>query len=121
MTFCLSVSFGFRPRGSARRISRVAIASSTSGSTARVVASQRPSVPILAVTDRRQTFTQLPLVWGVVPILHQGEVSFDGLLETARQFALKEGIGRPGQRFVVTAGVPFHEPGTTNIMRIEEL
>jgi len=92
-----------------------------SGSTARVVSAQRPAVPILAVTDRPETYSQLPLVWGVVPILHQGELSFDRLLETAREYALKEGIGRPGQRFVVTAGVPFHEPGTTNIMRIEEL
>ena len=92
-----------------------------SGSTARVVAAQRPAVPILAVTDQRRTYTQLPLVWGVVPILHEGEVSFDDLLQTAREYALKEGLGRPGQRFVVTAGVPFHEPGTTNIMRVEEL
>lgn len=92
-----------------------------SGSTARVVSAQRPAVPILAVTDRPETYSQLPLVWGVVPILHRGELSFDRLLETAREYALKEGIGRPGQRFVVTAGVPFHEPGTTNIMRIEEL
>ena len=35
--------------------------------------------------------------------------------------ALENGLGSEGDSFVVTAGVPFHEPGTTNYMRIETL
>ena len=40
-----------------------------SGFTARIVSSQRPSVPILALTDQERTFNQLALVWGVIPEL----------------------------------------------------
>ncbi len=92
-----------------------------SGYTARIVSAQRPPVPILAVSDQWRTFNQLALVWGVLPILFSGEVNYRSMLERAREVALQHGLGESGQRFVVTAGMPFHVPGTTNMMRIEEL
>jgi pyruvate kinase len=92
-----------------------------SGWTARVVSAHRPAVPILALTDQWRTYNQLALVWGVLPVLFRGEPSYDTMLDYARQAALTQGWGSPGQRVVVTAGVPFHVTGTTNMMRIEEL
>ncbi|MEN8143703.1 MAG: pyruvate kinase [Gemmatimonadota bacterium] len=93
-----------------------------SGFTARVVAAQRPPVPILAVTDQERTYRQLALVWGVVPILVQGdEINYDTLLSGACDYALEAGLGDSGERFIVTAGVPFHVAGTTNMMKIEVL
>jgi pyruvate kinase len=93
-----------------------------SGFTARVVSAQRPPVPILAVTDQPRTYRQLALSWGVQPVLFGGgEVTFDEMLEEARRVGLEAGFGRSGDRFVVTAGVPFHVTGTTNMIRIEEL
>jgi len=92
-----------------------------SGFTARVVAAQRSPVPILAVTDQPRTYRQLALVWGVHPVLFDGEVSYRSMLARARREALEAEFGRPGDRFIVTAGVPFHVTGTTNMMRIEEL
>ncbi len=92
-----------------------------SGFTARIVSAQRPSVPILAITDQWRTFNQMALVWGVQPVLFRGDVNYKSMLERAREVAFTLGLGETGQRFVVTAGVPFHVPGTTNMMRIEEL
>ncbi len=92
-----------------------------SGFTARLISAQRPRVPMLVVTDQRRTYDQLALVWGAVPILHNGDMSYDALLERAASFAVETGLGEAGQSFVVTAGVPFHVPGTTNYMRIETL
>ncbi len=92
-----------------------------SGYTARIVSAQRPSVPILAITDQWRTYNQLALVWGVQPVLFRGGISYSSMLDKARHEALELGMGEPGQRFVVTAGVPFHVPGTTNMMRVEEL
>lgn len=92
-----------------------------SGFTARVVAAQRPPVPILAVTDQPSTWRQLALVWGVRPVLFEGDVSYEEMLGRVREFALDRGFGQAGDYFVVTAGVPFHVTGTTNMMRIEEL
>lgn len=92
-----------------------------SGYTARIVSAQRPSVPILAITDQWRTYNQLALVWGVQPVLFHGGISYSSMLDKARDVALELGMGEAGQRFVVTAGVPFHVPGTTNMMRVEEL
>ncbi|MCZ6478370.1 MAG: pyruvate kinase, partial [Gemmatimonadetes bacterium] len=92
-----------------------------SGFTARVVASQRPPVPILAITDQWRTYNQLALVWGVQPLLYRGELSFEGMRAHARKEVRRLGLGSSGDRYVVTAGVPFHVAGTTNLMRIEQL
>ena len=92
-----------------------------SGFTARVVASQRPPVPILAITDQWRTYNQLALVWGVQPLLYRGELSFEGMRDHAREEVRRLGLGSSGDRYVVTAGVPFHVAGTTNLMRIEQL
>lgn len=92
-----------------------------SGFTARVMSAQRPPVPILAVTDQWRTYNQLALVWGVYPVLLRDEVSYRTMVGRARGEALSAGFGKEGDGFVVTAGVPFHVPGTTNMMRIEEL
>jgi pyruvate kinase len=92
-----------------------------SGFTARVVASQRPPVPILAVTDQWRTYNQLSLVWGVRPLLYRGEATFDGMKDFARDEIKRLGLGASGDRFVITAGVPFHVPGTTNTMQVEGL
>jgi pyruvate kinase len=105
-----------------RRLSAPLIVTFTSsGSTARVVSSFRPPVPILALTDSRKTYSQLALVWGVIPVMCPSTASFDEMLACARQEALARGLARSGQRVVVTAGLPMHVPGTTNLLRVEVL
>ncbi len=93
----------------------------TSGFTARLLAAQRPRVPILAVTDNPRTYRQLALAWGVVPVHHDEPVSYDLMLARARRYAFECGLAESGQPSVVTAGMPFDVPGTTNYMRIETL
>jgi pyruvate kinase len=106
----------------ARRLGAPAIVTLTrSGSTTRLVSSYRPAVPILGVSDQVRTWRQLALVWGVHPVHSRGEVSYEQMLATAREYLLKNHIARTGQRIVVTAGIPFHVSGTTNMLRVEEL
>ena len=93
----------------------------SSGFTARTVASYRPFQPIIAVTPEPDTFRQLSLVWGVVPVQSQHFPSYDAIMPLARQTILDKGLGVPGDRVVVTAGVPFDTPGTTNLLKIEAL
>ncbi len=91
------------------------------GFSARLVSSYRPPVPILGVSDQERTYRQLALVWGVTPVLCHGEVTYDNMLACARERLLESGLAHEGQRIVVTAGVPFHVPGTTNMLKVEEL
>ena len=91
----------------------------SSGFTARKVATCRPGVPVLACTPEPETFRQLALVWGVTSALVPHSTDYDRMLGVARQEILSRGLARPGERLVVTAGVPFDMPGTTNLLKIE--
>ena len=91
----------------------------SSGFTARKVAAYRPSAPIFAVTPEPETFRQLSLVWGVVPTYVDHMPNYDSMLAVARQRILEHELAEPGQPVVVTAGVPFDVPGTTNLLTVE--
>jgi pyruvate kinase len=41
------------------------------------------------------------------------------MLGLARQQILDRQLAQPGERVVVTAGVPFDKPGTTNLLKVE--
>ena len=93
-----------------------------SGFSARLVSSHRPAAPILAVTTDPDTLTRLTAVWGVQVALAEGEeISYDALSAFGRKQMLALGMGAPGDAILVTAGVPFHQSGTTNTMRVETL
>ena len=91
----------------------------SSGFTARKVATCRPTVPVFACTPEPETFRQLSLVWGVTAALIEHHTDYDRMLAVARRRILERGLARPGERLVVTAGVPFDMPGTTNLLKIE--
>ncbi len=97
----------------------VIVCFTSSGFTARTVSAYRPSVPIFAVTPEVETFRHLALVWGVVPALVEHFPTYDHMLPVARQRLLELGLAERGDRVVVTAGVPFDQPGTTNLLKVE--
>ena len=89
------------------------------GFTARKVAALRPPVPILAVTTEPVTYRQLALVWGVTAVGVDHVPSYDAMLEVVRDLILKRGYARPGDRIVMTAGVPWEVSGATNLLKVE--
>jgi pyruvate kinase len=90
-----------------------------SGFSARVVASHRPGVSILVLTDQARTYRQLSVVWGVIPVLVPPCGSYDEMMERAKQAVVERQLASPGDRIIVTAGVPFDMPGTTNLLKVE--
>ena len=90
-----------------------------SGFTGRIVSSHRPPVPVLALTDNPQVARQLALVWGVVPELVPHQDSYNTMVVVALKAAVDLQLASPGDRVVVTAGHPFDQPGTTNLMKVE--
>ena len=90
-----------------------------SGFSARIVASHRPNVPILVLTDQERTYRQLALVWGVVPCLVPHCDTYWDMVKLALEQVRLHELAREGDRVVVTAGVPFDVPGTTNLMKVE--
>jgi len=91
------------------------------GFTSRKVAALRPPVPILAVTTEVATFRQLALVWGVTPVRVDRVPSYDAMLAVVRDLLLKREYAKPGDRIVMTAGVPWEVSGSTNLIKVEEV
>ena len=92
-----------------------------SGFTVRVVAAERPPMPIFAVTDEDLVFRQLALVWGVVPFLTHEIPRYQAMLDAARESIIERGFAKPGDKVVAMAGVPFDVPGKTNMIKVEEV
>jgi len=93
-----------------------------SGSTALRMARQRPTVPILCLTPNLTVARRLALAYGVNAV-HDQEIQgdFNGPVPHACELLQKENLAKKGERFVMTAGVPFGVAGTTNILRIAEV
>jgi pyruvate kinase len=89
-----------------------------SGSTGARVARQRPSMPILALTPIIQTARRLTLTWGTHPVLVEDAKTLDDMMSQAGEIAFREEFAKPGERIIITAGVPIGAPGTTNMLRI---
>ncbi|WP_127105702.1 pyruvate kinase [Pararhodobacter zhoushanensis] len=89
-----------------------------SGTTAIKVARERPQVPILALSPSMQTLRRLCLVWGVICVETGTVDRFKSAVVNAARAVRELGMGTTTDQIVVTAGVPFNVPGTTNILRV---
>jgi pyruvate kinase len=90
----------------------------TSGATALRAARERPPSPLLVLTSSLETARRLALLWGA-HCVHTSDVkNFNDMVHKAARIAHREEFARPGERIVVTAGVPFGTPGATNVLRI---
>ncbi|MCC6001018.1 MAG: pyruvate kinase [Pararhodobacter sp.] len=89
-----------------------------SGSTAGKVARERPQVPIIALSPNPATLRRLCLTWGTHCVLTGQIKRFKSAVVSAAQGARALGIADKHDQIVVTAGVPFNVPGTTNILRV---
>ncbi|ABC23265.1 pyruvate kinase [Rhodospirillum rubrum] len=90
----------------------------SSGSTTLRAARQRPGVPILCLTTNPRIARRMAMVWGVHSVLDKDISNFQEMVELAVKAAYREGFANIGERIVMTAGVPFGTPGTTNVLRI---
>ncbi len=89
-----------------------------SGSTALRTARERPSVPILCLTANPEVARRMSLSYGVHAALTADIDNFGDMVKKAVSIAKAEGFADKGDRVVITAGVPFGTPGSTNILRI---
>lgn len=89
-----------------------------SGTTALKTARERPRVPILALTPFETTARRLCLTWGVNCFFSGDVQRFKMAVVSAARAAREGGFATEHDQIVVTAGVPFNVPGTTNILRV---
>jgi pyruvate kinase len=89
-----------------------------SGTTALLTARERPGVPIIALTSLKRTARRLALSWGCNCVMTGELERFKMAVVSAAHAAREGGFATEEDQIVVTAGVPFNVPGTTNILRV---
>jgi pyruvate kinase len=93
----------------------------SSGSTARRVARERPTVPLLVLTPSLKTARRLGLLWGAHAVRTRDVASFEEMVGKSKRMALRHSLAKGGDRIIVTAGVPFGTPGSTNVVHVARL
>lgn len=97
-----------------------------SGSTVRRVARYHSQVGLLAYCPLARTAQQLCLSWGVTAASRDGAVDVEVERRQGAEVQIRKaislfkdrGILRQGETIVVTGGLPLHQPGTTNLVRV---
>ena len=90
----------------------------TSGSTARRIARERPSVPIMVLTPKMETARRSGLLWGAYAVHTKDVASFEEMVAKAKRMVLRHKLAAAGDRVIVMAGVPFKTPGSTNVLHV---
>ncbi len=90
----------------------------SSGSTGMRACRERPSVPVIALSPVRETARRLAMVWGCHCVVSDDARDIDEMVDRACRIAFSQEFAVPGDRIIITAGVPFGTPGATNLLRI---
>jgi pyruvate kinase len=121
MSFSPGVALGFSASQAAEMLHSSAIICLTqSGTTAKTIARFRPETPILALTNSKLTLNQMALYWGVYPVsIHELSGNMDEIIHKLMDRFRQEKRFSNNDTLIFTAGLPFHEKRSTNMLRIE--
>ncbi|MCY1274076.1 Pyruvate kinase [compost metagenome] len=92
-----------------------------SGSSSLRASRERPKAPILSLTPSLHTARRLTVAWGIYSVVNERLHKVEEVTSTALEIAQAQGMAKRGDTVVITAGVPFGQPGSTNSLRIETL
>jgi len=94
---------------------------SESGASSLRASRERPKAPILSLTPNINTARRLTVAWGIYSVVNARLSKVEEITSTALEIAQAQNMAQRGDTLVITAGVPFGQPGTTNTLRIETL
>ena len=97
------------------------VAFTESGSTARRVSKYRPRAPVLALTPHQSVRGVLTVSWGVNPVIGPNLADVDELFRVAESHAISSGSVVDDGKLVITAGIPFGVPGSTNFLHVMDV
>ena len=97
---------------------RAIVCLTTTGRTATLISGFRPRSRIIAMTHLEDTLNRLELSWGIQTFKIDPYRSTDEAMAQIESLLLNYGLVEPGDRFVLTLGVPVIENPKTNSLRV---
>ena len=100
---------------------KVIVASTEGGDSARRISNLKPECPILAATPNEQVARSLALNYGVYPVIVPNYKNTDEMISAVKQKAIETMNLQKGDMIVITGGFPKCGEHLTNLMKIEEV
>jgi len=100
---------------------KVVLGYTLTGSTVQRISRERPPCRVVGLTPNPRTATRLALSWGVLPIVTPDPADFDDMIGHISSLAKSEIGLKSGDIVMVSAGVPFGVPGSTNTLNISKI
>src|SRR6266567_2434958 len=97
------------------------VAFTQSGFSARLISSERPHVPVVALTPFTEIQRRLGLYWGVRARLVRKVDTTDEMLQEVESTLLEAGTVRNGDVLVIISGGPMWVTGTTNLLKLHRV
>jgi len=91
------------------------------GTTARLLAHYRPTVPVVAFSPDQSIRRRIALYWGVVPKVMEPIRNADLMCEMVSDRLLADEVAKAGDRVVLVFGSPLGVPGATNSIRLHQI
>ena len=106
----------------AHQVDAKAIACLTSsGTTARSISRHRPDMPVFAFTNHHKVVKQLSVQWGTKGFAIPFQRDTDQGVALVHEMLKAKGLVQPGDRIVITAGMPLPTRGRTNMIHVSEV
>jgi pyruvate kinase len=112
-----AISMATRQIGETLKLSAI-ITYTASGTTGLRAARERPQLPIITLSPVLETARRLSIAWGLHCVVTDDASDLDDMVDRACNIAFRENFAKPGDRVIITAGVPLRTPGATNMLRI---
>ncbi len=97
------------------------VAFTQSGFSARLISSERPDVPVMALTPFSEVQRRLGLYWGVSSRLIRKVETTDEMVHEVEATLLGDGTVRNGDVIVIISGAPMWVTGTTNLLKLHRI
>lgn len=97
------------------------ITATTSGYTSRALSKFKPECLIIAATPSEKVRRQLNLEWGVKSVLVDKFENTDTMIKASLEKSEALGLINPGEKVIITAGVPVGLAGSTNLIKVETI
>jgi pyruvate kinase len=97
------------------------VAFTQSGFSARLISSERPQVPVVALTPFPEVQRRLGLYWGVSSRLIRKVETTDEMVHEVEATLLGDGTVRNGDVIVIISGAPMWVTGTTNLLKLHRI
>ena len=97
------------------------VAFTQSGFSARLISSERPDVPVVALTPFPEVQRRLGLYWGISSRLIRKVETTDEMVQEVEATLLGDGTVRNGDVIVIISGAPMWVTGTTNLLKLHRV